>query len=140
VTLLTEKWRICYSSRPVECSCQWGERAFCSGGTQNNDTERAIRGFVIGRNNWKMIDTVTGAKASAIVYSITETAKANMLNPYQYLKHGSEGTRTLDFHVAKTQTCISHVIVKCENPLFMRCLALPPLVAFSGFWQILVTL
>jgi hypothetical protein len=53
----------------------------------NNATESAIRGFVIGRNNWKLIDTVEGAKASAIIYSITETAKANKLNPYKYLKH-----------------------------------------------------
>ena len=53
----------------------------------NNATEAALRGFVIGRNNWKMIDTIDGAKASAIIYSITETAKANHLNPYQYLNH-----------------------------------------------------
>jgi len=53
----------------------------------NNATEAALRGFVIGRNNWKMIDTIDGAKASAIIYSITETAKANKLNPYKYLNH-----------------------------------------------------
>lgn len=34
-----------------------------------------------------MIDTVNGAKASAMVYSITETAKANQLKPYEYLKY-----------------------------------------------------
>jgi transposase len=53
----------------------------------NNATEGALRGFVIGRNNWKMIDTIDGAKASAMIYSITETAKANKLNPYKYLNH-----------------------------------------------------
>lgn len=34
-----------------------------------------------------MIDTVSGAKASAIIYSIVETAKANNLKPYEYFKH-----------------------------------------------------
>lgn len=53
----------------------------------NNATEGALRGFCIGKNNWKLIDTIDGAKASAIIYSITETAKANQLNPYLYLKY-----------------------------------------------------
>lgn len=53
----------------------------------NSATERAIRPFAIGRNNWQVIDSVHGAKASAIVYSIVETAKANNLKPYEYLKH-----------------------------------------------------
>lgn len=47
----------------------------------------AIRGFVIGRNNWKLIDTVSGAKSSAVLYSIVETAKANNLKMYEYLKY-----------------------------------------------------
>lgn len=34
-----------------------------------------------------MIDTVSGAKASAIIYSLVETAKANQLNVYEYIKH-----------------------------------------------------
>ena len=41
----------------------------------------------MGRRNWLMIDTVSGAKASAIIYSIVETAKANSLNPYYYFDH-----------------------------------------------------
>lgn len=53
----------------------------------NNCTEQAIRGFCIGRNNWRLIDTVSGAKASAIIYSISETAKANHLKPYDYFKY-----------------------------------------------------
>jgi len=52
----------------------------------NNAAEQAIRGFCIGKKNWVMIDTVTGAKASAIIYSIAETAKANNLNPYRYFE------------------------------------------------------
>lgn len=47
----------------------------------NNTAERSIRPFTVGRINWFQIDTVSGAKASAIVYSIAETVKANGLNP-----------------------------------------------------------
>ena len=53
----------------------------------NNATESTIRGFCIGRNNWKIIDTINGAQASAIIYSIAETAKANNLKPYDYFKY-----------------------------------------------------
>lgn len=53
----------------------------------NNAAERAIRGFCIGKKNWQAIDTVSGAKASAIIYSIAETAKANNLKPYEYFEY-----------------------------------------------------
>ena len=53
----------------------------------NNRAEGTIRGFTIGRKNWMMIDTVSGAKASAVIYSLVETAKLNGLNPYYYFVH-----------------------------------------------------
>lgn len=53
----------------------------------NNATEQALRGFCVGRNNWKIIDSISGAQASAAIYSIIETAKANGLVPYRYLEH-----------------------------------------------------
>lgn len=53
----------------------------------NNASERAIRGFCIGKKNWEMIDTINGATSSAIIYSIAETAKANDLKPYEYFNH-----------------------------------------------------
>ena len=49
--------------------------------------ENAIRPFVIGRKNWLFSDTPDGAHASAKLYSIIETAKANGLEPYAYLRH-----------------------------------------------------
>ena len=52
----------------------------------NNTAERAIRPFTIGRKNWVTMDSENGAKASAIIYSIVETAKANNLRPYAYLE------------------------------------------------------
>ena len=53
----------------------------------NSACERAIRPFCVGRKNWNVIDTVEGAQASAIAYSIAETAKANHLKPYQYFEY-----------------------------------------------------
>lgn len=51
----------------------------------NNAAENAIRPFVIGRKNWLFADTVKGAQASANLYSLIETAKANGIEPYHYL-------------------------------------------------------
>ena len=53
----------------------------------NNATERAIRPFVIGRRNWLFADTPKGAAASANLYSLIETAKANGVEPYEYLRY-----------------------------------------------------
>ena len=50
-------------------------------------SERALRNFTIGRKNWVTINTVRGAEASAAIYSITETARANGLNVYYYIKY-----------------------------------------------------
>ena len=52
----------------------------------NNETERAIRPFVIGRKNWLFSNTPRGASASAVMYSLIESAKANSLEPYAYLR------------------------------------------------------
>lgn len=51
----------------------------------NNACENAIRPFVVGRRNWLFCDTVGGANASANLYSLIETCKANSIDPYQYL-------------------------------------------------------
>ena len=51
----------------------------------NNAAERAVKGFVIGRKNWLFSNTSKGAKSSAIIYSIVETAKANGLAVERYL-------------------------------------------------------
>lgn len=62
---------------------------YCTDGClniDNNITENSIRPFVIGRKNWLFSDTTKGAKASALIYSLIETAKANQVEPYAYLK------------------------------------------------------
>lgn len=51
----------------------------------NGFTERAIRKFAIGRNNWMFSDTVAGADESALMYSLVITAKMNGVNPYRAL-------------------------------------------------------
>ncbi|OWK37008.1 Transposase IS66 family protein [Pseudomonas oleovorans subsp. oleovorans] len=53
----------------------------------NNRAENAIRPFVIGRKNWLFSDTPKGATASAQIYSLIETAKANGREPYAWLRH-----------------------------------------------------
>ena len=53
----------------------------------NNRAERSIKPFVIDRKNFLFANTPRGAKASAIMFSIIETAKANGLNPYAYLTY-----------------------------------------------------
>jgi hypothetical protein len=52
----------------------------------NNRCENAIRPFVVGRRAWLFSDTPAGANASAIIYSLVETAKANGLEPYTWLR------------------------------------------------------
>ena len=53
----------------------------------NNLAENAIRPFTLGRKNWLFCDTPKGAEASAIVYSLVESAKANGVEPFAYLQH-----------------------------------------------------
>ncbi len=53
----------------------------------NNLAENAIRPFCVGQKNWLFAGTPAGAEASAILYSLVETAKANYLDPYKYLRY-----------------------------------------------------
>ena len=53
----------------------------------NSASERSIRTFCVGKKNWVLHNTIRGAQASAVLYSITETAKLNNLNPHYYLIH-----------------------------------------------------
>lgn len=52
----------------------------------NNAAENAIRPFTVGKKNWLFSDTPRGAKASAAIYSIVETAKANGLDVFKYFE------------------------------------------------------
>ena len=53
----------------------------------NNRAERAIKPFVIGRKNWLFSNTPRGARISAILYSLVETAKENGLKPFEYITY-----------------------------------------------------
>lgn len=83
----------------------------------NNAAEQSIRGFCIGKKNWVMIDTINGAKSSAIIYSIAETAKANNLKPYNYFEYLlTEIPKYLDYSYAKpTALLITSGTSSCVN-------------------------
>lgn len=53
----------------------------------NNDAERSIKKFCVGKKNWQIIDSKNGAEASAMLYSLAETIKANNLKPYEYFSY-----------------------------------------------------
>ncbi len=71
------------------CISQWGKlQNFLLDGRleiDNNGAERSIKPFVIGRKGWLFSNTPKGARASAVIYSIVETAKENGLIPFEYL-------------------------------------------------------
>lgn len=62
----------------------------------NNRSERSIKPFVIGRKNWLFANTPRGARASAVAYSIVETAKENGLEPFAYITHLFEQLPNID--------------------------------------------
>jgi len=70
---------------------QWDtlERYLEDGNLQidNNAAERHIKPFVIGRKNWLFNQTPRGAETSALLYSLVQTAVANNLEPFDYLRH-----------------------------------------------------
>ena len=53
----------------------------------NSASERSIKTFCLGKKNWMFHNTVNGAQASAVIYSISETAKLNGMRPYYYFRH-----------------------------------------------------
>lgn len=85
----------------------------------NNATEGALRSFCLHKHAWKLIDTIDGAKSSAIIYSITETAKANHLNPFRYLEFLLE---TLKEHQEDTDRSFLDKLLpwSCELPDICR--------------------
>lgn len=74
------------------------EKVFLDGRLElsNNRAERSIKTFVIGRKNWLFSATPKGARASAVIYSVIETAKENRLNPFAYLQHIFETMPNID--------------------------------------------
>jgi transposase len=76
---------ICYAKTQK----QWLMHVYLDGRLElsNNRAERSIKPFVMGRKNFLFCNTPKGAEASAIIYSMIETAKENGLNPFEYLKY-----------------------------------------------------
>ncbi len=88
------------------CRNQWDKlSAFLQDGRlelDNNRSERSIKPFVIGRKNFLFSNTPKGAKASATIYSIVESAKENGLNPYSYLQYLFEKLPNIDIEDQST--------------------------------------
>jgi transposase len=93
------------------CINQWSKlNAFLLDGRleiDNNRSERSIKPFVIGRKNWLFANSPAGAKASATIYSIVETAKENGLNPFEYLTYFFEQIPNVD---KKDRTAIERLL------------------------------
>lgn len=84
----------------------------------NNVAENAIRPFVLGRKNWLFAGAPKGAHASATMFSLIETAKANGLEPYQYLRYVFEmlpAADTIDDLRALLPSNVKQVLEKLEQ-------------------------
>ncbi len=110
------------------CRNQWTKlTAFLLDGRlelDNNRSERSIKPFVIGRKNWLFANTPSGARASATIYSIVETAKENGLNPFAYLTYVFERLPQID---ASDATALDELLpwseslpVACRVPVKKR--------------------
>jgi transposase len=101
------------------CLNQWPKlTAFLQDGRleiDNNRSERAIRPFVIGRKNWLFSNTPSGANASAMIYSIMETAKENGLNPFEYLNYLFEQLPPTGAQAALTPAAIDALMPWSES-------------------------
>ena len=76
---------ILYALNQEQYLCRYIEDGHLS--IDNNACERALKTFCVGRRNWLFSKSIEGAEASAIIYSITESAKLNGLRPYFYLEY-----------------------------------------------------
>lgn len=87
----------------------------------NNRAERSIKPFVIGRKNWLFFNTPKGARSSAIIYSIIETAKENKLKPYEYLVLLSEQLPNIDINdpaaIDNLMPCPDTLPTRCKMPI-----------------------
>ena len=84
----------------------------------NNATERVAKMFATGRKNWLFCNTPSGATASAVIYSITETAKANGLKPYEYLSHLLE---TISKHYTGTNLDFLKDLLPWSDRILLSC-------------------
>ena len=82
---------ILYALNQEKYLCRYLEDGHLS--IDNNSAERALKNFAIGRRNWLFAKSIRGADASAVIYSITETAMLNGLKPYMYLTYVLEQFR-----------------------------------------------
>jgi len=84
----------------------------------NNRAERSIKPFVIGRKNWLFCNTPSGAKSSAAVYSLIQTAIENGLNPRAYLEYIFKQIQLQDaLCIEKMLPWSEEIPVSCKMPV-----------------------
>ena len=82
----------------------------------NNAAERSIKPFVISRKNFLFCNTPSGANASAVTFSLIETAKANELNPFKYLVYIFEKlSQDKDYDLEKLMPWTDEVAGTCRS-------------------------
>ena len=91
----------------------------------NNVIENSVRPFAVSRRNWLFCNTVKGAEASAMVFSIIETAKANGLKPFEYLEFLFE-------MMPNSTTSAFDSLLPWGDAVPQRCRMRIPEVAFHG--------
>ena len=79
----------------------------------NSTAERAVKNFALGRRNWLFSKSIKGAQASAVVYSITETAILNGHKPYDYLSYILE--RMKDLHPFPSKEDLLELLLWAES-------------------------
>lgn len=83
----------------------------------NNAAERSIKPFVISRKNFLFCKTPSGAKATATVFSLIETAKANSLDPFKYLVYIFEKlSQDEDYDLEQLMPWTKAVVDTCKAP------------------------
>jgi len=84
----------------------------------NNRAERSIKAFVIGRKNWLFCNTPGGAKSSAAIYSLIQTAIENGLNPQAYLEYVFKQIQQQDdIFVEKLLPWSEEIPISCKIPI-----------------------
>lgn len=101
----------------------------------NIRAERAVKPFVIGRKNWMFSDTPKGATASAQIYSLVETAKANGQEPFTWQRHVldrlPQATSVEDFEALLPWNCSPNCLALKAHIGFLPCLVYGSLTIIS---------
>ena len=93
---------------------------------ENNYCENQIRPFAVGRRSWLFCETHVGATASANLYSLVMTCRANDIEPYAYLTHLLEQLpKAVTIEQLEALLPWNHTVVACRHSLARRNIPTP---------------